>query len=360
MPRPKKQKLKKRADGRYRCVYKGQYFYDTDPDVCLAKREEYKRQEAIGEYIRQNSQTVRQYADYWLPIHKGDVKETTYNGYKSLLKNILKPIEDKRLREVTSDDISELYASINKKSASYIHKAKILLYEIFDSAKDARYILQNPCRAQSVKPPKGEKGTHRAITEEERNLILTVPHRMQVAALIMLYCGLRRGEIIALKASDIHGDTIKVSRSVYYVSNQPKVSSTKSKAGNRIVPVPSILRPFLSDLRGFIYPGHNSTPATEQAFSRGWESYRKALSEAAGHQVDIRPHDLRHSYCTMLRDAGVDMHQAMLWMGHADEKMILHIYDHVTDSRTAQSVNQIENYLIQGQNEGQVVSESPV
>lgn len=350
MPRQKKQRLKQRSDGRYKCKYHGMQFYGATPEEAIAAREEFKRQEAAGEYRRKTSQTVQEYADYWLPIHKGDVKQTTYNAYKSLLKNILPPIADIFLKEVTSDDIAELYAGLTGKSASYIHKCKILLSAIFDSAVDAGYILKNPCRAQSVKPPKGTKGSHRAITEEERELILNTPHRMQLAALVMLYCGLRRGEVLALKSSDIKGDLLTVSRSVYYVSNQPIISTTKSQAGNRTVPVPSVLRPFFCGLRGYIYPGNNNAPATEQAFTRGWEAYRKALSNAAGHPVDIRPHDLRHSYCTMLRDAGIDMHQAMLWMGHADEQMILHIYDHVTDSRTAQSVNQLEKHLLRVQN----------
>ena len=65
---------------------------------------------------------------------------------------------------------------------------------------------------------------------------------------------------------------------------------------------------------------------------------------------DVRPHDLRHSYCTMLRDAGVDMKQAIIWMGHADEKMILKIYDHVTPERTKKAVSQVEKMLSGCQN----------
>jgi len=84
---------------------------------------------------------------------------------------------------------------------------------------------------------------------------------------------------------------------------------------------------------------------SERAFRRAWDSYLLALSKAAGHTVSIRPHDLRHTYCTMLRDAGVDMKQAMIWMGHADEKMILRIYDHVGEKRTQNSVKQVEKML---------------
>ena len=89
-------------------------------------------------------------------------------------------------------------------------------------------------------------------------------------------------------------------------------------------------------------------------FMQAWEAYNRALSRAAGHPVNIRPHDLRHSFCAMLMDAGVDIKQAMIWMGHADEGMILHIYDHVRENRTQKSISQVEKMLEKGQIEGQV------
>lgn len=84
---------------------------------------------------------------------------------------------------------------------------------------------------------------------------------------------------------------------------------------------------------------------TDTAFRRAWDSYLLHLSRAAGHPVSIRPHDLRITYCTMLKNAGVDMKQAMIWMGHADEKMILRVYDRPGDYRAKTSVNQVENLL---------------
>ena len=55
----------------------------------------------------------------------------------------------------------------------------------------------------------------------------------------------------------------------------------------------------------------------------------------------VRPHDLRHSFCVMLRDTGVDLKLAIRWMGHADEKMILKIYDHITDLRIQSAIKSI-------------------
>ena len=111
------------------------------------------------------------------------------------------------------------------------------------------------------------------------------------------------------------------------------------------MPILSPLRPILKNRIGRIAESAHGEIMSERAFRRAWDSYLLALSNAAGHPVSIRPHDLRHTYCTMLRDAGVDMKQAMIWMGHADEKMILRIYDHVGEKRTQNSVKQVEKML---------------
>lgn len=336
MPRQKKQVLKQRKDGRFCCKYHGIQFMGATSDEALALRDEYKRREAAGALIRRAGLTLGEYAAEWLPVHKASVKQTTYNGYVSILERIVAPFASVLLRDLDSDDIAALYAKLAGKSASYIHKARILMTAILDSATDAGYMPKNPARAQSVKPPKGSRGTHRAITDEERALILSVPHRMQLPALFMLFCGLRRGEVLALDAADV-GESVTVRRAVYFVGNRPMISTPKTEAGIRTVPMPSILRPFLGDLTGLVAKGSNGSYMTEQAFQRGWESYLRALSQAAGHPVSIRPHDLRISYCTAIRDAGVEIHQAMIWMGHADEKMILRIYDQPGKTRETEA-----------------------
>ena len=61
----------------------------------------------------------------------------------------------------------------------------------------------------------------------------------------------------------------------------------------------------------------------------------------------------------MLRDAGIDMHQAMIWLGHSDEKMILRVYDHITEKRTAQSVKIANKYAERSQNGSQSSDPSP-
>ena len=351
MSRQKRQKLKQRSDGRYKCKYHGIQFYGSTPEEALAAREEYKRQEAAGEYKRENP-TVTDYAEKWLPLHKSDVSDKCYNDYKKQLAALTDTLGDIKIKDITVDDAAAVWRHFDGYSASTIKRAKMLYVALFDTAIENDLCIKNPFRAKFAQPPKGTEGSHRAITEEEISLIWSTPHRMQLAALIMLYCGLRRGEVLAITSKDINTkeNTITVNKAIRYDSNQPIRSAPKTSAGNRPVPIPYILQPLLKDFSGRVLSTSAGKTMTETSFSRCWESYILHLSKAAGHPVNIRPHDLRHTYCTMLRDAGVDMKQAMIWMGHSDEKMILHVYDHVSEKRTQNSIDQMENLLLRVQN----------
>ena len=96
---------------------------------------------------------------------------------------------------------------------------------------------KNPFRSTVVKAPKGTAASHRAITDEERRLIETVPHRMQKAAMIMLYAGLRRGELLALEYDDVENDVISVDKAVSFVGTKPVVKDPKTESSVRRVPL---------------------------------------------------------------------------------------------------------------------------
>ena len=354
MPRQKRQHLKRRKDGRYCCVYKGRQFMGNSEDEAFAKRDEFKRQEKAGEYRRENP-TLQEYADKWLPLHKSGVSEKCFNDYKKQLDALTDVLGELYLKDITVDDATAVWDHYKDYSASTIKRARMLYVSLFDTAIENDLIRKNPFRGRFAQPPKGTQGTHRTLTDEEIALVRETPHRMQTAALIMLYGGLRRGEVLALTMRDIdlQSGTITVNKAIRFDGNTPVISRPKTASGTRQVPILSVLRPYLENRTGRILSAKNGDIMTEQSFSRCWESYILHLSKAAGHPVNIRPHDLRHTYCTMLRDAGIDMHQAMIWMGHSDEKMILRVYDHVTDKRTQNSINQMEKTLLNMRNDMQ-------
>lgn len=359
MPR---QTLKQRPDGRYRCKYKGMEFYGNTQKEALEAREAYKRMEEAGLRRESAGETVESYALRWLPVHKVGIRNTTYNAYANYLNIMCCVLGDKLIRDVTPSDIKEVYNSYMGKSDSTIKKAVTIYKAMFDSAIADGLIRTNPCKADSAKPHKGSKGTHRAISEEERQLILSVEHRMRPAAMAMLYAGLRRGEAMALNVDediDFNAHTISVHAAVHFEGNRPiKDERTKTEAGRRTIPLFAPLAQCLSNTHGLLLPTASGDLCTQMSFSRAWDSYMLALSKAAGKPISIRAHDLRHSFCTMLRDCGVDLKIAIRWMGHSDEKMILQIYDHVTPEREEKAAKIVDIELSRGQIGGQISNET--
>ncbi len=392
-------KQKPRADGRYCRKYHGKCFYSSvSDDDARRQRDDYKYRCEHGiDEIR--NITVSDYVDEWLPVAKAAVSDKCYNDYAVQLDALKTVCGDKYMNAVLPLDIKKVWAHYLGYSDSTIKRARMLYRSLFSSAIENGYCRRNPMDTEDAKPHKGTSGSHRAIEPWERDIILTFPHRMQAPAMLMLYAGLRRGEMLAFTDQDIIFEvnrktkkkvpvTISVSEAVRFESNQAKLTDPKTSAGKRLIPVFEALAPFLQDLSGYILKNEKGKICSETAFRNAWTDWknqielmlnnckqkrwyflapeyrqrdprrydqiRALLAKGKKEEADalrfmdwkpwtVRPHDLRHSFCVMLRDAGVDMKLAIQWMGHADEKMILKIYDHVSDLRIRNAINSVNS-----------------
>ena len=251
-------------------------------------------------------------------------------------------IGDKALKNIVPSDVQQAYNAISGKSRSYVSKYTQLVKGLFASAVADRLILTNPCL--QVKAPKSVAGTHRALEEWERDLILKSDHRFKPAVMCMLYAGLRRGEALAINIDrdvDFAAMTITVREAVRFEYGHPVLADPKTEAGSRTVPLLDILANELSGLHGLLAPSATGVLMSKTAFRRAWDSYLSHLSTLAGKEVSIQAHDLRHSYCTMLYDSGIDMKTAQKWMGHADQTMTMRIYTRLTAEREEASARQL-------------------
>ena len=376
MGRPKKQHLAQRADGRYVCKYKNQWFYGYSEEEALAQREEYKRLEWIqtGHF-----QTVREFADKWFDRAYPAVAETTKTGMRIHLKKLTDEIGDVLLEEVKPSHIKSVYsARYVGLSNSYIKAARQLYNALFDAVVADGYIKSNPARDKSAAPHTGTTGGHRAITEQEREWINTYchDHRAYPAIITMLYAGIRPQEAKALqieKAFDKKNGLLHVTESAHRSGNNQYVITKKGKTKKAIRDIP-LFPPVEEALDGRKGPLIASA-AGEQITSTTWrnaiESYRtaietaingchkrwygktkahKAILEAGGQlppwiEFTVTPYDLRHSFCTMCRDNGVELHTCVEWMGHADATMIMKIYDDVSDNRSKNEAEKLRKKL---------------
>ena len=368
MPRQKKQKPTKRADGRYVCRYKNQYFYHEDPDECIRLRDEYKEREKQG---RVASWFVKDYAEKWLDRSFPNVAPSTKQGLKTHLQKLTDAIGDLPVAEVKPSYIKAIYSEQYKNlSNSYIKAAKQLYSSLFDSAVADGLILSNPARDKTAKPHTGNVGGHRAITVQEREWINTLctDHRAYPVVMAMLYAGIRPQEAKALKIDrdiDFKKETVTVRETAHIDrENGQRYEYTgkgKTANANRVIPLLPPLKAALEGRKGYLITSAHGERVTRTTWRVVWNSYVTHM-ETAINGVDRRlygrtkehkqilaeggklpqwipftvvPYDLRHSFCTMCRDMNppIELNTCRLWMGHADTKMILKIYDEVTVNR---------------------------
>lgn len=208
-------------------------------------------------------------------------------------------------------------------------------------------------------PPKARH----PITEAQQTWIRDTPHPAQRAAMLMLYSGLRRGEATALTWADIDltAATISVSKSFDFAAG--KIKQPKTPSGVRVVNIPQILVDYLRTQQdGCLYVLHNSKGQrlTQQAWRRLWESYMFDLNLKYGHgslsrrrgyrdlpmQIEpFTPHQLRHTFCTLMYFAGVDVLTARDQMGHKDISITLGIYTTLDKKYKQKSISLLDNYL---------------
>ncbi len=353
--------LKQRSDGRYAAKYKGRFFMGNTQAEAYAKRDAYKRQLEAGIRADAAGVPLPEYAATWLQTYKSGVSDNTYNDYARMVEAFVCIVGDKPLRDIVPSDIQQAYNSISGKSRSYVSKYTQLVKAMFSSAAADRLIVGNPCL--QAKAPKSTSGTHRSIEPWERELILRSDHRFKPAVMCMLYAGLRRGEALALNIDrdvDFSAMTITVREAVRFEAGRPVVVDPKTESGERTVPMLDILASELSGLHGLVAPSASGVLMTKTAFRRAWDGYLHSLSVLADRPVFLRAHDLRHSFCTMLYDSGIDLKTAQKWMGHADQTMTMRIYTHLTSEREAESARQLREKVNQNlsgrQNGRQAVS----
>lgn len=358
MPRAR---LKKRSDGRYLCKANGVSFYGRTEREAKEKRARYLAQIAQGLDAGSTETTVDAYAQKWLPVYRAASCESSYVLYGKILDKFIArfPIGTK-LRDVKKTDIVDFYNSLSDMSPSYINKHVATIRGMFNAAKDDGIILKDP--TANVEPPSGveNRREHRPLEDWERKLVtgmLTVEykpngkprvgHPFAPAAIAMLYQGMRLGEALAF---DIDRDVDFENNRIYIRENlsfsdthRGQTKEPKTKAGVRDLPLFKPFREAIEGKHGMLVQAVNGGQITKTVYAKMWESYKYQMAVLHNgkekrwaenfEEITIRTHDFRHSFVTMICDAGVDIKTAMSWVGHADEKMIRQIYDHVTKQR---------------------------
>ena len=300
-------------------------------------------------------------------------------GLEQLL-SIIKELGQKRMADVTLDDIQLALVPVSQKSAS-VYKSVVILYKsIFRAAKESHVIDENPTIYLDSKGgvPQEER---QALTDEQAERLLDAIRGLPpyVFVMIGLYAGLRREEILALQWDSVYLDTdtpyLTVRRAWHTEHNRPVIlTELKTKAAERNIPLPICLAECLRAAKAtstsdYVVANRDGEPLSYTQFKRLWQyivtrtvkerSYYRyedgkrikhtvtpVLGEKAAHNgrvvysldFEVTPHQLRHTYITNLIHSSVDPKTVQYLAGHESSKITMDIYAKVKYNRPDQLV----------------------
>ena len=352
MGRPKKE-APNRSDGLYEVkvtvgkdfngkpVRKSFYSSVSKADA-RAKAEQYKIEQALyeatGERPEPSVMTFEKWANKWLDTYKkGVVKDHTYLfTYKSNLDKYLIPYFGKaHISNIQQIDIQKYFNEVQNKNGeslakSTLDKHKLILKSMFDAAIDNDLCYKNPVKNIKFQHTSDKLEKH-VWTKEQADLAESYCRNCyRLDIVIYLNTGIRRSELLGLKWSDIDFDacTLHIQRAVVQTKGQIVIDRPKSATSDRIIPFSENFRDYLLKFQtDNEYVIGNNSIESPSTYAKSFSNFMKKMNGDTGIPI-LTPHELRHTYGTLKREAGVDIYTIQKVMGHADISITASIYVH--------------------------------
>lgn len=338
-----------------------------DPFIEWAKQYlEEKEAEDIGLSHKAN---LRSFVNHLKPIHEMPICDIRIGHIKRIVKDKATDEKDDKGKVIRPALAKRTIAGIVQCARS-----------VFCLAIEERALEFNP--ADYVKVPKDTSETTRdALTREQQMWVTTFEHRAKRAAMLMLYAGLRKGEVGALTWGDINlrEGYIKIDKAVEFVCGQPELKAPKTKAGIRTVDIPDLLVEYLRAERekdDCIYVVHtqDGKMLSRTTWRFIWRSYMKDLNVEFGYTKNARirlgiapdkkirknvpggleiiidtftPHQLRHTFATNCYHAEIPVEVCRDWMGHSNVKTTLNIYTHLDKYYKRRKKTKLDEFFAQ-------------
>ena len=286
-----------------------------------------------------------------------EIRQSSYDRKMETLK-MLSAISDKKLDEVSEEDLIAFFKTQLDYSQSCINKMYQLLGAVFKKATHRKVIDENPLR--EIKCPKSNKKTIpvRALTVDEQKKLLNVLKNEDIRyndiMLLSMFTGMRIGECCALMVRDINftDNTISVSKTVARGKNGKNVfNETKTSAGTRKLRFNEEVADFLKTVIGdkkdgmlFLSSTYNlvTTNQVNYHYSAVLKAYDIVESMIEG-RVDL--HSLRHTYATRCIESGMPAKVLQKILGHSDINVTLNTYCSVFEKYSNEHLNVADEYL---------------
>jgi len=312
------------------------YFYGKTKKECKQKIDDFK--------LNQHNSTpdsimFSSWADKWLHLYKEDeVSESAYYGYSLCIDHLNDRFGQMPIHTITPAQVQHFFKSKKDLSQSMVDKLRITLNGIFETAIDNGYASVNPVK--NITRPKGKAPEQKnvySLDEFYQVKEFSSSHPDGLGVFIILSTGIRRGELMGLKGSDFdfRNNRLTVQRTITDTNGHVTVKNTlKNGDKERVIPLDPKDAAFMqrnvlfwkddyifkSKSGGFLSPRQWA----RYTLKRFYDNLEKAMPEIKR----LNPHELRHTYGTMLFKSGNDPYVVQKIMGHKTLTITMSIYVH--------------------------------
>jgi len=319
-----------------------------------------------GTFVAPSRTLVREFVGPWLAaLENQGRKPTTLNGYKKALDGYFLPrLGDVALQDLRASDLDALYADLLRSggrrgqglSMTTVHHLHAVVNKMLNDAERKGLVIRNVAKlanAPSLTTARSKGPEMRVWSPDELARFLTSieGNRNETMFRVMAMTGVRRGEVVALRWSDVDlaAHRLTVNQAATVIDGAELVAAPKTRRSRRAIDLDPDTVALLQRHRArqreqFLMFGVSATASDRVFTNEAGEPIRpnsigqafRRLVEAAGLPV-IRLHDLRHTHATHLLVAGVNVKVVSERLGHSSVSFTLDTYGHVMPGQQAEA-----------------------
>lgn len=361
--------------GKDKQVSKSGFATKKDAELAAAM---FERQFHNGEYIQPSNLTFEAVSNDWLGHYLSQgAKDSSHRVRKAMLKHSQEKFKNIMIQKITIKDYQDMIDELAEKySHSTLTSIHVAAHSVFKYAHENNLIkdvisegVKLPKKKKTVADLEEENGLNEKFLEkEELNEFLTVAKNEGLEGdlltfTLLAYTGLRIGEMIALKWSDVGMEekTLRVYKTLYNPSQRKDaftITTPKTKSSIRTISIDPILvdlleehkikqdklkiknGPFYKD-KGFIFTSNEGFPRSLGFLNRRIERILKRTSITK----NITSHSFRHTHTSLLIEANVHIKEIQDRLGHSDINTTMNIYAHMTKNIKKEASNKFSDLM---------------
>ena len=368
---------------------KRKYVYGDTWEDAHRKLVDLKARTHRGIPLPDRAWALADYLPYWLAAYVSDLKPTTARGYESAVRlHILPALGSKKLDGLQVRHVKIFLDEFRNKclcctngldkirpmdrrccsqgnccksvpSARQIQFVHAVLRNALQHAMREELLSRNVAKLVRVPSPRYKVGKGLTVEQVRKLLATAEGHRLHPLFVVAATMGLRRGELLGLRWSDVDLDTgtLHVRQTVQRVAGTLHLLDAKTEESEGTLPLPewtwltllehqerqqeerANLKEVWADY-DLVFPSERGTPMEPTNLSRAFAKLRQAAGLPG-----VRLHDLRHTVVSLLMELGVQPYVVQAVARHADVKVTMQVYAHANLDAMRQALGKLDGKL---------------